>query len=112
MIEATGLTKRYDEKVAVDDLSFTIRPGIVTGFLGPNGSGKPTTMRMIPGLEAPAWGVATVNGRDYAQLEAPLHEVGALLKARAAHTSRPARSSPHPAEAHPGRVPGQAKRST
>jgi ABC-2 type transport system ATP-binding protein len=92
MIEATGLTKRYDEKVAVDDLSFTIRPGIVTGFLGPNRSGKPTTLRMIPGLEAPTSGVATVNGRDCAQLEAPLHEVGALLEARAAHTSRSARN--------------------
>jgi ABC-2 type transport system ATP-binding protein len=84
MIEATGLTKRYGEKVAVHDLSFTIRPCIVTGFLGSNGSGKPTTMRMIVGLDAPSR-VATVNGRGYAQLEAPLQEVGAAGGPRGAY---------------------------
>jgi ABC-2 type transport system ATP-binding protein len=84
MIEATGLTKRYGEKVAVHDLSFTIRPCIVTGFLGSNGSGKPTTMRMIVGLDAPSR-VATVNGRGYAQLEAPLQEVGAAGGLRGAY---------------------------
>jgi ABC-2 type transport system ATP-binding protein len=92
MIEATGATKRYGEKVAVDDLSFTIRPDIVTGFPGPDGSGKSTTMRMILGLEAPASEVVTANGRVYAQVDAPAHEVGTLLEARAAHTSRSARN--------------------
>ena len=56
MIEAHGLTKRYGDKPAVDDLSFTVRPGLVTGFLGPNGAGKSTTMRMILGLDAPTAG--------------------------------------------------------
>jgi ABC-2 type transport system ATP-binding protein len=90
MIEAHGLTKRYGEKIAVDDLSFTVRPGIVTGFLGPNGAGKSTTMRMILGLDAPTAGTVTVNGRAYADHAAPLHEVGALLEARAVHTGRSA----------------------
>src|SRR3978361_1379126 len=90
MIEARGLTKRYGDKVAVDGLSFTVRPGIVTGFLGPNGAGKSTTMRMLLGLERPTAGSVTVNGRSYAELAAPLHEVGALLEARAVHTSRSA----------------------
>ncbi len=90
MIEATGLTKRYGEKTAVDDLSFTVRPGVVTGFLGPNGAGKSTTMRMILGLDAPTSGQVTVNGRAYGEHPAPLHEVGALLEARAIHTGRSA----------------------
>jgi len=90
MIEARGLTKRYGDKVAVDGLSFTVRPGIVTGFPGPNGAGKSTTMRMILGLDRPSAGSVTVNGRHYADLAAPLHEVGALLEARAVHTSRSA----------------------
>ena len=90
MIEARGLTKRYGDKVAVDGLSFTVRPGVVTGFLGPNGAGKSTTMRMILGLDRPTAGSVTVNGRHYADLAAPLHEVGALLEARAVHTSRSA----------------------
>jgi ABC-2 type transport system ATP-binding protein len=90
MIEAVGLTKRYGEKVAVDDLSFVVQPGIVTGFLGPNGAGKSTTMRMILGLDAPSAGDVTVNGRHYRDLAAPLHEVGALLEARAIHTGRSA----------------------
>ncbi|MEV7808985.1 ATP-binding cassette domain-containing protein [Microbispora sp. NPDC088329] len=88
MIEAHGLTKRYGGKVAVDNLSFTVRPGVVTGFLGPNGAGKSTTMRMILGLDAPSAGQATVNGRRYTLHAAPLHEVGALLEARAVHHGR------------------------
>ena len=90
MIEAKHLTKRYGDKTAVDDLSFTVRPGIVTGFLGPNGSGKSTTMRMIMGLDHPTGGQATVNGRPYHDLRWPLREVGALLEAKAIHPGRPA----------------------
>src|SRR6201994_3058187 len=92
MIEATGLTKRYGEKVAVDGLSFTVRPGVVTGFLGPNGAGKSTTMRMLLGLDRPTSGTATINGCAYRDLHAPLCEVGALLEARAIHTGRSARN--------------------
>jgi ABC-2 type transport system ATP-binding protein len=90
MIEAKALTKDYGEKRAVSGLSFTVRPGIVTGFLGPNGSGKSTTMRLILGLDAPTGGDVTVNGKHYRDLEAPLHEVGALLEARSVHTGRTA----------------------
>src|SRR3954451_15624619 len=90
MIEARGLTKRYGDKLAVDDLTFTVEPGIVTGFLGPNGAGKSTTMRMIVGLDAPTAGRITVNGRAYRSFSAPLHEVGAMLEARAIHTGRSA----------------------
>ena len=90
MIEARGLTKRYGDKVAVDDLTFTVRPGVVTGFLGPNGAGKSTTMRMILGLDAPTRGTVTVNGTPYRQHLAPLREVGALLEARSIHPSRSA----------------------
>jgi len=90
MIEAVGLTKRYGPKTAVHDLSFSVRPGIVTGFLGPNGAGKSTTMRMLLGLDAPTSGGATVNGRRYADHAAPLREVGAMLEARAIHTGRSA----------------------
>jgi ABC-2 type transport system ATP-binding protein len=90
MIEARSLTKRYGAKTAVADLSFTVRPGIVTGFLGPNGAGKSTTMRMILGLDRPTSGSVTVNGTDYATHAAPLHEVGALLEAKAIHTGRSA----------------------
>jgi ABC-2 type transport system ATP-binding protein len=90
MIQAEHLTKRYGERAAVDDLSFTARPGVVTGFLGPNGSGKSTTMRMIMGLDHPTSGRATVNGRSYHDLRWPLHEVGALLEAKAIHPGRPA----------------------
>ena len=90
MIEANGLTKRYGDKTAVDDVTFTIRPGIVTGFLGPNGAGKSTTMRMVLGLDRPTSGSVTVNGRSYVDSPAPLHEVGALLEAKAVHTSRSA----------------------
>jgi ABC-2 type transport system ATP-binding protein len=90
MIEARGLTKRYGDKVAVDDLTFTVEPGRVTGFLGPNGAGKSTTMRMILGLDTPTRGSATVNGRPYREHAAPLREVGALLDARSVHPGRSA----------------------
>jgi ABC-2 type transport system ATP-binding protein len=90
VIEARGLSKRYGDKLAVDGLTFVVRPGIVTGFLGPNGAGKSTTMRMILGLDAPTSGSVTVNGKPYGEHRQPLHEVGALLEARAVHTSRTA----------------------
>jgi ABC-2 type transport system ATP-binding protein len=90
MIEARDLRKDYGEKRAVDGLSFTVKPGVVTGFLGPNGSGKSTTMRLILGLDAPSGGDVTVNGRHYRDHATPLHEVGALLEARSVHTGRSA----------------------
>jgi ABC-2 type transport system ATP-binding protein len=90
MIDVQGLSKRYGDRLAVDDLTFAVKPGIVTGFLGPNGAGKSTTMRLILGLDRPSAGHATVNGRAYRDFEAPLHEVGALLEARAIHTGRSA----------------------
>jgi len=90
MIDARLLTKRYGDRLAVDDLTFTVQPGVVTGFLGPNGAGKSTTMRMILGLDAPSGGTVTVNGKAYNQLAAPLHEIGAMLEARAIHTGRSA----------------------
>jgi ABC-2 type transport system ATP-binding protein len=90
MINAEGLTKRYGAKTAVNDISFTVKPGLVTGFLGPNGAGKSTTMRMIVGLDRPTAGHVTVNGKPYAQHSAPLREVGALLDAKAIHTGRSA----------------------
>ena len=90
MIEARQLTKRYGDKTAVDGVDFTVHPGAVTGFLGPNGTGKSTTMRMIIGLDAPTAGTVTVNGRRYARHSAPLHEVGALLEARSIHPGRSA----------------------
>ena len=90
MITAEGLTKRYGAKTAVDGLDFTVQPGRVTGFLGPNGAGKSTTMRMVVGLDRPTAGGVTVNGKPYAQHRAPLHEVGALLDAKAIHTGRTA----------------------
>ncbi len=92
MIVAEHLSKTYGAKTAVDDLSFTVRPGVVTGFLGPNGAGKSTTMRLILGLDAPSAGRVSVNGKQYAQHRAPLQEVGALLEARAVHTGRSARN--------------------
>jgi ABC-2 type transport system ATP-binding protein len=91
MIEARDLTKRYGSTLAVDRLSFTVRPGTVTGFLGPNGSGKSTTMRLIIGLDAPDGGQARVGGRAYRQLRWPLREVGAPLEARSFHPGRTAR---------------------
>lgn len=90
MITAEGLVKRYGAKTAVNDISFTVRPGQVTGFLGPNGAGKSTTMRMIVGLDRPTEGRVTVNGEPYAAHRAPLREVGALLDAKAVHTGRTA----------------------
>jgi ABC-2 type transport system ATP-binding protein len=90
MIEVTGLTKRYGDKTAVNDLTFTVKPGIVTGFLGPNGAGKSTTMRMIAGLDAPTAGSVLVNGRPYKDARAPMAELGTLLEAKAVHTSRSA----------------------
>ena len=92
MIESRGLTKFYGARAAVRDLSFTVRPGIVTGFLGPNGAGKSTTMRLILGLGAPSAGEARVNGCRYADHRAPLREVGALLETRASHPGRSARN--------------------
>jgi len=91
VIEAKGLTKRYGDKLAVDHISFTVQPGIVTGFLGPNGAGKSTTMRMIMGLDKPTAGTVKVNGIDYHAHKAPLTEVGALLEAKAVHPGRSAR---------------------
>jgi ABC-2 type transport system ATP-binding protein len=90
VIEVRGVTKHFNETLAVDDLSFVVKPGQVTGFLGPNGSGKSTTMRIIMGLDAPETGSATVNGRRYADLPLPLREVGALLEAHAIHPGRSA----------------------
>lgn len=90
MIQAHGVSKRYGKKLAVDDLSFAVKPGMVTGFLGPNGAGKSTTIRMIMGLDAPTGGGVTVNGKRYAEHRAPLREVGGLLEARAVHTGRSA----------------------
>jgi len=92
VIEAQDLTKVYGEKYAVKDLSFTVRPGVVTGFLGPNGAGKSTTMRMILGLDRPHHGRVTVNGRPYAEHAAPLREVGALLEAGSVHPGRSAKN--------------------
>ncbi|WP_031485777.1 ABC transporter ATP-binding protein [Streptomyces bicolor] len=90
MIELEGLTKRYGEKVAVNNLSFTVRPGMVTGFLGPNGAGKSTTMRMILGLDHPSAGDVRIDGKHYHQLRDPLTYIGALLEAKAWHGGRSA----------------------
>src|SRR3954462_4723203 len=104
MIAATGLTKTYGGKTAVDGVTFTVEPGRVTGFLGPNGGGKSTTLRMILGLDRPTAGSVTlhghprpaargkVNGHRYTDAPAPLREVGALLEARALHPGRTARN--------------------
>jgi ABC-2 type transport system ATP-binding protein len=91
MIELNRLAKRYGDKTAVNDLTFTVQPGMVTGFLGPNGAGKSTTMRMIVGLDRPTAGSVTVAGRPYARWPAPLTEIGALLEARAIHPGLSAR---------------------
>jgi ABC-2 type transport system ATP-binding protein len=90
VIDVRGVSKRYGEKLAVDDLTFSVAPGIVTGFLGPNGAGKSTTMRLILGLDAPNSGTVRVNGCSYRELSAPLHEIGAMLEAHAIHTGRSA----------------------
>ncbi len=91
-IVVTGLTKQYKRVKAVDDLSFTVRPGRVTGFLGPNGAGKTTTLRMILNLVLPTSGAATIGGRRYADLDQPLRHVGAVLEASSAHQGRSGRN--------------------
>ena len=90
MIELEGLTKRYGEKLAVNNLTFTVRPGMVTGFLGPNGAGKSTTMRMMLGLDRPTAGDVRIDGRHYDHLKDPLRYIGALLDAKAMHGGRSA----------------------
>ena len=92
MIEIRGLIKRYGPTTAVDGLSFSVQPGVVTGFLGRNGSGKSTTMRLIMGLDHPDAGKVTIGGRPYQRLDWPMSEVGALLEARAFHPGRSARA--------------------
>jgi len=92
VIEARGLSKRFGTTVAVNQLSFTVQPGMVTGFLGPNGAGKTTAMRLILGLDYPSAGTVTIGGRPYQQLPSPMREVGALLDARAVHGGRSARN--------------------
>ena len=99
MIEIHALTKQYGGTTAVDDLTFTVRPGMVTGFLGPNGAGKSTTMRMILGLDAPTRGSVTVNGKPYQAHTAPMHELGGMLDARAVHPARSAFAPPARARA-------------
>jgi ABC-2 type transport system ATP-binding protein len=91
-IRAVGLSKRYGGRTVVDDLSFTVLPGRVCGFLGPNGAGKSTTMRILLGLERPSAGTATVCGRAYAELRAPLRQVGAMLEAKSFHPGRSGRA--------------------
>ncbi|GAA1351256.1 ABC transporter ATP-binding protein [Streptomyces beijiangensis] len=90
MIELEGLTKRYGDKTAVDQLSFQVRPGMVTGFLGPNGAGKSTTMRMMIGLDNPTGGSVRIDGKHYRDLAEPLKYIGALLDAKAMHGGRSA----------------------
>ncbi|WP_040799361.1 ABC transporter ATP-binding protein [Nocardia higoensis] len=92
MIEVRGLTKHYGRTAAVEDLTFTVRPGQVTGFLGPNGAGKSTTMRMILGLDRPTAGTALIDGKPYHEIENPLRTVGALLDAKWVHPNRSARA--------------------
>jgi ABC-2 type transport system ATP-binding protein len=92
MIKIEHLTKRYQDTVAIDDLDFEVHPGVVTGFLGPNGSGKTTTMRVILGLDHPTKGRALITGKRYEELRDPMHEVGALLDAKAIHPGRTARN--------------------
>ncbi|MFF4508687.1 ABC transporter ATP-binding protein [Streptomyces sp. NPDC001401] len=90
MIELEGLTKRYGEKLAVNNLTFTVRPGMVTGFLGPNGAGKSTTMRMMLGLDRPTAGDVRIDRKHYDHLKDPLKYIGALLDAKAVHGGRSA----------------------
>ncbi|WP_085957221.1 ABC transporter ATP-binding protein, partial [Corynebacterium fournieri] len=93
MIEVQGLTKRYGNVEAVNDLTFTVKPGVVTGFLGPNGAGKSTTMRMILGLDRPTAGTALIDGVPYRKLTDPARKVGALLDAKGVHPNRSARAA-------------------
>ncbi|AQZ69082.1 Methionine ABC transporter ATP-binding protein [[Actinomadura] parvosata subsp. kistnae] len=90
MIQLSGLTKRYGDRLVVDDLTFTVRPGLVTGFLGPNGAGKSTTMRMILGLDRPTAGQATIDGRHHHELPRPLRVIGSMLESQAVHPRRTA----------------------
>ena len=90
-IAVRGLTKRFGDVLAVDDLSFDVAEGTVTGFLGPNGAGKTTTLRMLLGLVTPTSGTATIAGRPYGELDAPFHHVGAVLEATSFHPGRRAR---------------------
>ncbi|HEY1321743.1 MAG TPA: ATP-binding cassette domain-containing protein [Streptosporangiaceae bacterium] len=90
MIEVRGLSKRYGEKLAVNNLSFDVVPGKVTGFLGPNGAGKTTTMRLMLGLDYPNAGTVTIDGKQYVSMAYPMREVGALLDAKAVHGGRSA----------------------
>jgi ABC-2 type transport system ATP-binding protein len=90
MIEVRGLSKRYGDKIAVNNLSFSVTPGKVTGFLGPNGAGKTTTMRLILGLDYPDAGTVAIAGQHYASLANPMREVGALIDAKAVHGGRSA----------------------
>jgi ABC-2 type transport system ATP-binding protein len=107
VIQVRQLTRRYGATVAVDQLSFDVRPGVVTGFLGSNGSGKSTTMRLILGLDRADAGHARIGGRPYRDLRWPLREVGALLEARAFHPGRPARA--HLAALAAGNAIGRAR---
>src|SRR4051794_41258779 len=91
-IEAVGLTKRYADITAVDDLTFSVREGSVTGFLGPNGAGKTTTLRMVLGLARPTAGEATIEGRRYVELDDPARTVGANLEIAGAHPGRSGRN--------------------
>jgi ABC-2 type transport system ATP-binding protein len=91
-IEVTGLRKRFGPTLALDGMSFTVRPGQVTGFVGPNGAGKSTTMRVILGLDAADEGSALIGGAPYASLRHPLSQVGSLLDAAALQPSRSARN--------------------
>src|SRR3954447_22915458 len=92
-IDVTGLTKRFGDVTALDDLTFSVVPGVVTGFLGPNGAGKTTTLRCLLGLVEPTSGTATIDGRRYRDLEKPLNQVGAALEAP---RIPPLRSAPRP----------------
>jgi len=92
VIQVRGLTKRYRGTLAVDELSFRVRPGTVTGFLGPNGAGKSTTLRMITGLDRPDRGTALIGGKTYADLRWPLREVGAMVEAKSFQPGRSARA--------------------
>src|SRR5260370_18933958 len=107
MIEARGLTKKYGDTVAVDNLSFTVEPGRITGFLGPNGAGKTTTMRLILGLDRPTGGTVTVDGKPFGRHPWPMREIGALLDAKAVHGGgRPVHPPPLPAAStNPPRPP-------
>ncbi len=92
MIEVEGLTKKFGDTTAVDNISFAVQPGKVTGFLGPNGAGKTTTMRVVAGLDAPTAGAAGVNGRPMHRHSSPMRELGVLLDANNVHPGRPAKA--------------------